>query len=362
MKNLVLENHEIEKRLGYTMGDQKIEHAVSPGNGGGVRRRMIAPTRSSARLMRQVSGLGMEDPVFQTKEDGPEHPSNIFSDMGVMDIADDCLDMLSVASDHTAKENDGLDMEIFHMSLSVAGPPKRPSPRAETKRRRPSLKDFDPHSSLPSRVPLFANPFADADDDQTPRLDDTDHSGSHALQGHHSFLSSSKEMAHSMSSSRNRVKNAGSATRTSPKKPRSPIKRKSLLAKNHPPGTQPPLLLDPDTDCGSRTSLDLEGVFGASKVRDMRIDNNNKDTLLAEAAQAVKEYGVSCSALLIETAKQQHASCSSLRSAPIRRTSHYKAKQQPTIKEDTNEKSVSQPPPPPRPRVMPTLSKIFKDY
>ena len=348
MKNLVLENHEIEKRLGYTMGDRKIEHAVPPGNGGGVRRRTIAPTRSNARLMRQVSGLGMEDPVFQTKEDGPEHPSNIFSDMGVMDIADDCLDMLSVASDHTAQENDGLDMEIFHMSLSVAGPPKRPSPRTETNRRRPSLKDFDPCSSLPSRGPLFTKQFADADDDQTPRLDDTDHSGSHALQGHHSFLSSS------MSSSRNRVKNAWPATRSSPKKPGSPIKRKSLLAKNHPPGTQPLLLDD------SRTSLDLEGVFGASKVMDMRTDSNKKDTLLAEAAQAVKECGVSCSALLIETAKQQHESCSSLRSAPIRRSSHYKSKQQPTIKEDTNEKGVSQPPPT-RPRVMPTLSKIFKD-
>lgn len=80
-------------------------------------RKVINPTTSSRKLMRQVSGLGMEDPIFGTKESGPMHPSNIFDDMSIGDIAEDMRDMVSIASDPTATGEDGLDVNMFQASL-----------------------------------------------------------------------------------------------------------------------------------------------------------------------------------------------------------------------------------------------------
>jgi hypothetical protein len=79
-------------------------------------RGQISPTRSSTKLMRQISGLGMEDPIFCTTEDVPEHPSNIFADMGLDDVPSDMVDLMSVASDPTATCGDGLDETLLQLN------------------------------------------------------------------------------------------------------------------------------------------------------------------------------------------------------------------------------------------------------
>ena len=95
-------------------------------NGGGCvgsrsppARRTIHPSRSGQKLMRQVSGLGMEDPVFGTVEHllVDQHPSNIFDDMALTDIPQDMRDMVSIASDPTAAKDRGLDTSKFEASL-----------------------------------------------------------------------------------------------------------------------------------------------------------------------------------------------------------------------------------------------------
>lgn len=78
----------------------------------------ISPTRSSTKLMRQISALGMEDPIFCTTEDVPDHPSNIFADMGLEDIPSDMLDLMSVASDPTATRGAGLDESFLQLNLT----------------------------------------------------------------------------------------------------------------------------------------------------------------------------------------------------------------------------------------------------
>ena len=78
----------------------------------------ISPTRSSTKLMRQISALGMEDPIFCTTEEVPEHPSNIFADMGLDDVPSDMLDLMSIASDPTATRGAGLDESFLQINLS----------------------------------------------------------------------------------------------------------------------------------------------------------------------------------------------------------------------------------------------------
>lgn len=72
----------------------------------------ISPTKSSRRLMRQISGLGMEDPVFggttatammeETSFTSTTHMMMMFDDMGFDDLPKDMRDAVSVASDPTA--------------------------------------------------------------------------------------------------------------------------------------------------------------------------------------------------------------------------------------------------------------------
>lgn len=92
-----------------------------------VYKKLISPSKRSRELMRQVSGLGMEDPVFGTREKSPAHPSQIFEDMSVNDLPEDMRDMVSVHSDPTATFDDGgfgddaggggLDMALYQASL-----------------------------------------------------------------------------------------------------------------------------------------------------------------------------------------------------------------------------------------------------
>ena len=86
----------------------------------GSMKRIIKATQSSRQMMREVSGLGMIDPVHGVEEEvaDPQHPSFIFNDMDITAIPEDMRDVLSCYSDHTANEKDGLDMEKFQQTLS----------------------------------------------------------------------------------------------------------------------------------------------------------------------------------------------------------------------------------------------------
>jgi hypothetical protein len=60
------------------------------------------------------STLGMEEPILGRTEAGitPAHPSNLFDDMSLSDFSEDMRDKISVASDPTATDGDGLDVEM----------------------------------------------------------------------------------------------------------------------------------------------------------------------------------------------------------------------------------------------------------
>lgn len=110
----------------------------------------IESTPAARKVMRHISALGMEDPVtrqsgfddhclnasapqlFQRSESIKatkkttlqEHPSLIFDDMALDDLPQDMKSLISVASDHTATSEKGIDMQLFHSSLghlSAAG-------------------------------------------------------------------------------------------------------------------------------------------------------------------------------------------------------------------------------------------------
>lgn len=130
---MALDAAEIERRLGYsdshamdfshTLKNKQPSAAANSVRAGEIPvdvrnyRKLIRPCPLSKALMRQISGLGMEDPVFGTKELGPEHPSQIFEDMDLNDLPEDMRDMVSIASDPTARDGDGLDMDMFQQSM-----------------------------------------------------------------------------------------------------------------------------------------------------------------------------------------------------------------------------------------------------
>lgn len=89
------------------------------------------------RLMRRISCLGMEDSLFKTREDSLQHPSFIFDDMSVNDVALDMQDMLTVASDPTDNGGERFDAEIVNTVIPISLPP--------LKHRRPksSLSSFN---------------------------------------------------------------------------------------------------------------------------------------------------------------------------------------------------------------------------
>lgn len=77
----------------------------------------IAPSTHQRQLMRQVSGLGLEDPVFggmdcQDNSMTKEHASFFLDDMDFHDVPEDMRDMISCASDRTdVVEIEGQSME-----------------------------------------------------------------------------------------------------------------------------------------------------------------------------------------------------------------------------------------------------------
>jgi hypothetical protein len=96
---------------------QRRLEARGANRGTAVIQRDIISTKSNRDLMRQISGLGMIDPVYGTREASPLHQSIIFDDMSLGDIPDDFKDAVSVASDRTATDGNGFDSTFFTASL-----------------------------------------------------------------------------------------------------------------------------------------------------------------------------------------------------------------------------------------------------
>lgn len=99
---------------------QRRQEAKTAERSSAVVQRDIISTKSNRDLMRQISSLGMIDPVYGTREASPLHQSIIFDDMSLGDIPDDFKDAVSVASDHTATDGNGFDSTIFSASLQFS--------------------------------------------------------------------------------------------------------------------------------------------------------------------------------------------------------------------------------------------------
>jgi len=80
--------------------------------------------KKASELMRQVSGLGMEDPVYGKSSGGGDGemgmkkikkpPWAIFDDMSINDIAPDMRDLVSVCSDPTASVTERFPLNNYH--------------------------------------------------------------------------------------------------------------------------------------------------------------------------------------------------------------------------------------------------------
>ncbi len=89
---------------------------------------IIAPTNRQKQLMRQVSGLGLEDPIFgktlQLDDSiNKEHASFFFEDMDINDIPEDMRDMFSLASDRTDVVDPDLDVQSYDSKSLNSLPP-----------------------------------------------------------------------------------------------------------------------------------------------------------------------------------------------------------------------------------------------
>jgi len=129
---------------------------------------VIAPSNRQRQLMRQVSGLGLEDPVFGKNVCLDDSASNFFDDMDINDIPEDMRDMVSLASDRT-DEIEAYDVQSYDsksyatpLGLEEAPPPTKKKLRKGKKPRRKSRDLSTPLSTSQSIIsdPVYVPPPA----------------------------------------------------------------------------------------------------------------------------------------------------------------------------------------------------------
>jgi len=133
---------------------------------------IIAPTNRQRQLMRQVSGLDMEDPVFGKNiflDDSikKEHASFFFDDMDINDIPEEMRDMVSLASDRTDVV-DFDDIQSFDSKSFASAPLGLEPGAAEAQSKKPLRKGKKPQrkptdQSIHSRAsndPVYVPPAA----------------------------------------------------------------------------------------------------------------------------------------------------------------------------------------------------------
>jgi hypothetical protein len=287
------------------------EDLSSNGDAQEVVRGTIVPTKSSTRLMRQVSALGMEDPVFRTNESGAAHPSNIFDDMGFNDIPTDMIDMMTIASDPTAVNGKGLDEAILKMNLSYC----IESTSINLNIRQP-LTDSS-HNSSKGRE---NQPPCDLPESAYPRMEDTSNSsftqfGFSLVRESSAPLNLSKRKI-GMKQANSQFKSNGSLRgKGTPQHSSAALFRQKgdFSESNDPINLKQSYRRNKEQWNSSVPSLDLKGAFASSRrTLDSKFDNSSncmsRDTLLAEAAQALESQRQTfVSAELIEMAKSQRS-------------------------------------------------------
>jgi hypothetical protein len=240
----------------------------------------ISATKSGSKLMRQISALGMEDPIFCTTEDVPNHPSNVFDDMGFDDIPSDMIDLMSLVSDPTAVPGDEHFKSLLHVNFK------------HIDCLRNALSVIDQEESSPLIIAGTRNSIC------VPR-------GFAILRDTSATTSSPKRnigITHSHSAAR-RVKENQCSQQQSMQG--SGIAKFSEVLSNNKT-----LQNKNDTSNTSIPSLEVHGVFSRSQ-RNVDSETNNSsncamnDPLLAEAALALKNLG--CGLYFNEMAKNQHS-------------------------------------------------------
>lgn len=349
MASLSRESQEIEQILNFAQ-----EMMNSPERRGDRKavQRIISPTKTGTRLMRQISGLGMEDPVFRTNECGPEHPSNIFDDMSVGDIPSDMLDMVSVASDPTAAQGAGLDFAFFQLILEST----ENYFEAGNRKKRPSLLDATPTS----KVEFQKSSLLHSTESPTRRMDETSNSASPPIG------SSTNETSHLFSKLKSKSETDRPVTTASEKCLRKTGPRCILNSATRGPQIQKEIHR-------SLPSIDLEAAYRESEVRisssvtkeaiynketgSSNYPSHTMNAMLVEAAHAMEEQGSHIvGRKLIEAAKCQHAISSSLR-GPIQLDGGIPAVGNAVSDANVVDKKAADYPI--RRRVMPTLSGLF---
>jgi hypothetical protein len=289
----------------------------------------ISPTRSSTKLMRQISALGMEDPIFCTTEDVPEHPSNIFADMGLDDVPSDMLDLMSVASDPTATHGAGLDESFLQLNLTCF---------MQTSSSQIDERSFKAPKGHSSKNNMFEAP---------PQLieDTSDTSGTargfSILRDKSVPLPLSKRkigLIHSQSAA-HRIKASQSNQLTS-----SRMKDGLCVSREHH-SFKKPVRQNKDPWNASIPSLDMNGVFSCSNHSsklDAKADYSSNcamhDPLLVEAALALQQQHSRGIKQIVEISNDQH---------PIEKSLLQK------------QAAATYSPPPKERRVLPTLSGLF---
>mmetsp|Transcript_24568 Transcript_24568/g.43101 ORF Transcript_24568/g.43101 Transcript_24568/m.43101 type:complete len:710 (+) Transcript_24568:195-2324(+) len=124
----------------------------------------VAPSTKQKQLMRKVSGLGMEDPVFGKIADQlkPTHASNIFDDMDLADVPEDMKDMVSLASDRT----DEVEMDDDILDSPLANRKSKQTSHGHNFCSLRGIPSVQQYSSLP---PLGLDPEAMVENKKAPR-------------------------------------------------------------------------------------------------------------------------------------------------------------------------------------------------
>lgn len=236
----------------------------------------VTATVSSKTLMRQVSGLGMEDPVFRhihsslggdrpevaTDEDENSdtsnctaalqgrnhHPSNIFDDMSIGDVPEDMRDLVSIKCDKTAAGEDGIDVAYYEELMMT--PYVDPSPEIEKLGSKPNEVMFPQARSNDLNHPkvlLASLCNVQLDPTYSPRNSVT------------SSLDSSQQHSDGNAALSNNRKIPSHPNRNQHNPPYQ--QHQTPYHAYHP--AQP--LLQPMNESGQ--SLDLDGVFGKDRVQ-----------------------------------------------------------------------------------------------
>ena len=228
-------------------------------------RGLIVPSQRQRQLMRQVSGLGLEDPVFDnvhnngghTDDDNndddnnemkPQRTSNMFDDMDIHDVPEDMRYLISLQSDRT----DVVD----HDRITVGEEGKLSDSTKAT-------------SNFTISIPR--PPLGLCGDKKRPTLDETIHSHSPSIRSDPNYVPSH-------GSFRSRATPSSTARTRERKLPRK-LPRSSLNSTTHS-YSAPSIISEPtyDPPSGSFKNVPPNGSFKMKKITKQKGRRNSNDS------------------------------------------------------------------------------------